>query len=57
MTRYDYDQIEDERAELLAERNRYRIYTRRFVTHPNCDDPDHPGCSDCIEEKPEDDEE
>lgn len=49
LNEYDYD---DMRAEELAER-RYRNALSR---HPDCRDPDHPGCECCEESDTEDDQ-
>jgi len=51
---YDYDPIEDERAELKAEAAWQRSYDRKLINHPSCNDPDHPGCSLCMEEDDDD---
>jgi hypothetical protein len=40
----DYD-LEDERQEALFERR----YQARLSRHPDCRDPDHPGCEFCEE--------
>lgn len=40
----DYD-LEDERQEALFERR----YQARLSRHPDCRDPDHPGCEGCSE--------
>ena len=40
----DYD-LEDARAEARAERQ----YRGRLSRHPDCRDPDHPGCEFCSE--------
>ena len=47
---YDLD-LEDARAEARAE----RYYHGRLMRHPDCRDPDHPGCECCAErnEEPE----
>lgn len=47
----------DERAELLAERRARRRHHAQFVRHPDCCDPDHPGCSRCQDEDAEGDDE
>ena len=38
----DYD-LEDERQEALFQRR----YQARLSRHPDCRDPDHPGCEGC----------
>lgn len=40
-----------EAAELAAEDRAARRYRSRLSAHPDCRDPDHPGCSSC---EPED---
>lgn len=39
---YD-DELDDLRMEAKAERQ----YNNRLARHPNCNDPDHPGCEAC----------
>lgn len=39
----DHDDI----AELRAEANAQRRRQRAFFAHPDCRDPDHPGCTAC----------
>ena len=39
---YDY-----ERAELARTDRAERRYHARLMRHPDCRDPDHPGCPDC----------
>ena len=45
---------EDERHELMAEDRADKRYRARYSRHPDCRDPDHPGCDacndDCCEE-------
>lgn len=51
MTRDDYDRIEDERAELDALDRARKAYRAKLARHPHCDDPEHPGCSQCVDEE------
>ncbi|MDZ7789707.1 MAG: hypothetical protein U5L08_04285 [Xanthomonadales bacterium] len=44
------DDYEDERAELRAETLHQRRYQRQLDAHPQCNDPDHPGCEQCEDE-------
>lgn len=46
----DFD--ESEAADLAAEDRAQRAYLGRLLRHPDCRDPDHPGCELC--EEPED---
>lgn len=45
------DDYYDELGEALAEDRRTRRYQRELGCHPNCMDPDHPGCEYCDEEE------
>ena len=47
----DYD-AEDERQNDLARKR----YNAALMRHPDCRDPDHPGCADCDEDFEENDE-
>lgn len=49
----DIDQMEAD--EIRAEDAANRRYERQSARHPDCRDPDHPGCENC--EPPEDEEE
>lgn len=41
------DDYEFEREELRAQDRFERNYLRRLTAHPDCRDPDHPGCEQC----------
>ena len=41
---------EDDIAELRAETRHQRRYSRQLSAHPECIDPDHPGCEQCQED-------
>lgn len=41
------DSRADELAELRAHRDRERRHIRTLMAHPDCRDPDHPGCEAC----------
>lgn len=43
---HDDDDDWDERK-LAAEDRAERRYRAKLSAHPNCNDPDHPGCSHC----------
>lgn len=45
------EQIEEN--ELRAERHRQRRYDQHVTAHPDCRDPDHPGCEQCMENEDE----
>lgn len=45
----DYD-------EFVAEARMSRSHSRALARHPSCNDPDHPGCSLCVDDE-EDEEE
>jgi hypothetical protein len=32
---------------------RHKRYQRDLIQHPNCNDPDHPGCEHCDEDHPD----
>lgn len=49
----DYDPDEDTRAELRAQDEANRRYQRALLANPDCRDPDHPGCTSCMEEDPD----
>lgn len=38
----------DDLAELRAEVRAQRRYLRAICAHPDCRDPDHPGCATCM---------
>lgn len=42
-------EIEDLRAQVQAEKR----YNARLARNPDCRDPDHPGCSSCMEDDDE----
>lgn len=46
---YDYDAAQDEMEELRAQAQAERRYQRMLTAHPDCRDPDHPGCESCEE--------
>ena len=46
---YDYDDEDSEAEELAAERRANRRYRLALEKHPDCSDPDHPGCDQCDE--------
>ena len=52
MTDYDDPNEYDLAREDAAARQR----ARRLNAHPDCRDPDHPGCEHCDDPQPEDDE-
>jgi hypothetical protein len=46
------DELErsEDRAQALHERR----YLAQLLSHPECEDPDHPGCPGCVDDGPED---
>ena len=61
MTRYfsdyaDPDINDDIADELRQEDAANRRYERDLMAHPDCRDPDHPGCSRCIDDETESDD-
>lgn len=48
MTLLDLDDIEA--AELRRQDAGERRHQRALLRHPDCTDPDHPGCEYCLEE-------
>ena len=46
MDDYDYDL-----EELKAQDRFEKQYRRALMAHPDCRDPDHPGCIDCWEDE------
>lgn len=49
---YFFDDYDDsEVQELRAQRNRDRARNKEYMQHPNCQDPDHPGCIVCMPEE------
>ena len=49
-----FDNDECDRAELAAQDRHNRHYQHALIGHPQCNDPDHPGCESC---EPTDDDE
>jgi hypothetical protein len=49
---FDYDDYDDERPSL-----RQRWYEQDLARHPDCRDPDHPGCEACYVSEEEGEEE
>lgn len=48
ITQEDYDdEVNDRRAEARAEQR----YERTLARHPDCRDPDHPGCTKCRDDE------
>lgn len=47
---YHPEPDDDERAELAAQARANKRYLNRLARHPDCRDPDHPGCSSCMDE-------
>ena len=47
----EYQEIEA--AQLRAEYRCQRAQLAKLMRHPDCRDPDHPGCSNCCEEEGE----
>ncbi len=45
----DDDEIYDLQEEVRVERK----YHNELIRHPDCSDPDHPGCDDCWEQDDE----
>ena len=41
------DDMQDEIQADANERPLVRHYMRKLMAHPDCRDPDHPGCVDC----------
>jgi hypothetical protein len=46
---YFYDWNDYEEQDLRAERRFERQRANRLALNPDCRDPDHPGCEDCME--------
>ena len=49
-----YSDTEDTVDELRLEAQAERRYRNRLLRHPDCGDPDHPGCPTCSEHFDED---
>jgi hypothetical protein len=49
-----YSDTEDTVDELRLEAQAERRYRNRLLRHPDCGDPDHPGCPACSEHFDED---
>lgn len=43
----DYDWEEDDLKQEVARLSNYSV---DLLKHPNCSDPDHPGCFECVDE-------
>lgn len=54
MYRYDPDLAADDIADLRAEARWQRQRHSRLMQHPDCRDPDHPGCEHCMEDEDDD---
>lgn len=51
---YGLDEIDEiDRDALIAQARAERLYTQRYLAHPDCRDPDHPGCKQCMEDEDE----
>ena len=48
MIDYDSDRFD---AIAIEEERQRRVWERKILAHPDCRDPDHPGCSSCDEEE------
>lgn len=46
----------DDIEELRVQQRYQRIYQRQLANHPQCIDPDHPGCPYCDDDAPDDPE-
>lgn len=46
----DDDDHDDELDDLRAEDRARKRYQMALMYHPDCRDPDHPGCENCTEE-------
>jgi len=49
------DDCEAEQDDLRAEARADRRYQMELRRHPDCRDPDHPGCEDCQEQEDDED--
>lgn len=49
--RYDPDNIDE--YELAMQDKADRIYLAKVAAHPDCCDPEHPGCEQCEEQETE----
>lgn len=45
---YQFD--DDEMEEMFMQRRKIRLYKKKLFAHPDCRDPDHPGCEQCDDE-------
>ncbi len=43
--------IDSEILDMKEEQRKRRIYMRKLHSHPDCRDPDHPGCPICEDEE------
>ena len=48
---------EHESDELRREAIAMRRHRQKLVSHPDCRDPDHPGCDRCVEEETDSEDE
>ena len=51
---YEYDQHEADELRLQAQFE--RLQWQKYVAHPDCRDPDHPGCDKCNESDDDNDD-
>lgn len=47
MTAEEFDELQDELETMRSERFAARRLSQQLMDHPNCRDPDHPGCVVC----------
>ena len=55
MFNYAYDPDDDDLEELRLDAIAERQHLNRLARHPDCRDPDHPGCQACQDNEDEDD--
>lgn len=48
--RYDFDPNEADYEELRAQDRADKRHQAQMLRHPDCRDPDHPGCEQCEDE-------
>ena len=54
MTYFEDDEHADMIDELRAQERARKMHQARLMYHPDCRDPDHPGCERCMEEENDD---
>ena len=48
--RFKFDELDElDMEDMRREQQALRRHQQKLVSHPDCRDPDHPGCAKCVE--------